>query len=199
MFGPKGAADVLREAFAPFEDFGVMGASTTTQPPHRRNRQHVVQRSRAPGIGLSQDPIEYGSYTWHTNLDTYERIVEDDVQKSAIAVAAAVYHLAMRDEMLPRFSKEDMPAAPAAPAGESVDARDVGSRVRRRFAGRPSAERPTDRGTAPADYAPAISATKASPRSSAFLAPTPLTPSSSGIVVGFSLAISRSVVSWKMT
>jgi len=25
-------------------------------------------------------------------------------------VAAAVYHLAMRDEMLPRFSKEEMPA-----------------------------------------------------------------------------------------
>ena len=33
--------------------------------------------------------------------------------RSAIAIAAAVYHLAMRDEMLPRFSKEEMPA----PAG----------------------------------------------------------------------------------
>jgi hypothetical protein len=56
-----------------------------------------------------QDPIEYQSYSWHTNLDTYERIVEDDVKKSAIAIAAAVYHLAMRDEQLPRFSAEDMP------------------------------------------------------------------------------------------
>ena len=67
-----------------------------------------------PGIGLGQDPIEYGTYTWHTNLDTYERIIEEDVKKSAIAIAAAVHHLAMRDEMLPRFSKEEMPPPPAA-------------------------------------------------------------------------------------
>ena len=30
-----------------------------------------------------------------------------------MAIAAAVYHLAMRDEMLPRFTKEQMPASPA--------------------------------------------------------------------------------------
>jgi hypothetical protein len=30
-------------------------------------------------------------------------------------VAAAVYHLAMRDEMLPRFTKERMPAPPPTP------------------------------------------------------------------------------------
>ena len=116
VFGPKGAADVLREAFAPFEDFGVMGASTTRSRRTGGTDSTSFNEAGLPGIGLSQDPIEYGSYTWHTNLDTYERIVEDDVQKSAIAVAAAVYHLAMRDEMLPRFSKEDMPP-PAAPTG----------------------------------------------------------------------------------
>lgn len=65
-----------------------------------------------PGIGLSQDPIEYGTHTWHTNLDTYERILEDDVKKAAVVVATAVYALAMRDELLPRFSKEAMPPRP---------------------------------------------------------------------------------------
>ena len=61
-----------------------------------------------------QDPIEYQSYTWHTNLDTYERIVEDDVKKSAAMIASALYHLAMRDDLLPRFTGTDMPApAPA--------------------------------------------------------------------------------------
>ena len=60
-----------------------------------------------PGIGLGQDPIEYNSHTWHTNLDTYERIVEEDVKKSAIAIASAVYHVAMRDQMLPRFTQGD--------------------------------------------------------------------------------------------
>jgi hypothetical protein len=65
---------------------------------------------------LSQDPIEYNTYTWHTSLDTYERVIEEDLQKSAIAVAAAVYHLAMRDEMLPRFTKDEMPPPIVRPA-----------------------------------------------------------------------------------
>ena len=60
-------------------------------------------------MSMSQDPIEYGSHTWHTNLDTYERILEDDVKKAAIVVATAVYQLATRDDLLPRFTKETMP------------------------------------------------------------------------------------------
>jgi len=63
---------------------------------------------------VGQDPVEYFNYTWHTNLDTYERIVEDDVKKSAIIIAAAVYNLAMRDQPLPRFTRENMPALPPA-------------------------------------------------------------------------------------
>src|SRR5256885_12110590 len=62
---------------------------------------------------MGQDPIEYNSHTWHTNLDTYERILEDDVKKDAMVVAWSVYQLAMRDELLPRFSKADMPPKPA--------------------------------------------------------------------------------------
>ena len=116
VFGPDDAAAVLREALAPFEDLGVMGASSTRSRRSGGTDSTSFNEAGLPGIGLSQDPIEYGTYTWHTNLDTYERIVEEDVQKSAIAIAAAVYHLAMRDEMLPRFSKEQMPAPPAAPA-----------------------------------------------------------------------------------
>ena len=32
---------------------------------------------------MQQDPIEYNSTTWHTNLDNYERIVPEDVMKNA--------------------------------------------------------------------------------------------------------------------
>jgi hypothetical protein len=65
-----------------------------------------------PGIGMGQDPIEYNSNTWHTNLDTYERILEDDVKKNAMIVAWSVYQLAMRDELLPRLPAAEMPAPP---------------------------------------------------------------------------------------
>ena len=116
VFGPPAAAAILRQLFAPFEDLGVVGATNTRSRRSGGTDSTSFNEAGLPGIGLSQDPIEYGTYTWHTNLDTYERVIEDDVKKSAIAIAAAVYHLAMRDEMLPRFSKEDMPAPPAAPA-----------------------------------------------------------------------------------
>ena len=65
-----------------------------------------------PGVNFSQDPIEYETHTHHTNLDNYERVIEEDVKASAISIAAAVYQLAMSDEILPRFKKEDMPPAP---------------------------------------------------------------------------------------
>ncbi|MSO82759.1 MAG: hypothetical protein EXQ53_05635 [Acidobacteria bacterium] len=65
-----------------------------------------------PGIAIQKDPIEYNSHTWRTNLDTYERIIEDDARQSAMVIAAAVYHLAMRDEKLPRLPKEKMPPRP---------------------------------------------------------------------------------------
>jgi hypothetical protein len=65
-----------------------------------------------PGIGMGQDPIEYQSNTWHTNLDTYERILEDDVKKDAVTVAWSIYQLAMRDDLLPRLAKADMPPPP---------------------------------------------------------------------------------------
>ena len=61
---------------------------------------------------MGQDPIEYNSNTWHTNLDTYERILEDDVKKNAMVVAWSAYQLATADTLLPRFSKSDMPARP---------------------------------------------------------------------------------------
>ena len=61
---------------------------------------------------MQQDPIEYQSATWHTNLDTYERIVPEDAMKAATVIAAAVWHVANREEMLPRFTKEKMPALP---------------------------------------------------------------------------------------
>jgi hypothetical protein len=117
VFGPPESAGILRAAFAPFEDLGVMGATSTNSRRSGGTDSTSFNEAGLPGIGLGQDPIEYGTYTWHTNLDTYERIIEEDVKKSATAIAAAVYHLAMRDEMLPRFSKDAMPPPPAAGAG----------------------------------------------------------------------------------
>ncbi len=115
VFGPPEAATVVREALAPFADLGVAGAIPTKNRGLGGSDNTSFNQAGLPGIGMGQDPIEYNSATWHTNLDTYERIIEDDVKTSAIVIAAAVYQLAMRDEMLPRFTKEAMPALPPPP------------------------------------------------------------------------------------
>lgn len=109
VFGPPEAAKILRDALKPFKDDGVFGAIATRSRRTGGTDSTSFNNAGLPGISLTQDPIEYGSHTWHTNLDTYERILEDDVKKAAIVVAAALYELATRDELLPRFKKEEMP------------------------------------------------------------------------------------------
>ena len=113
VFGPPEAANIMRDILAPFKDDGVFGTVPTRSRRLGGSDNTSFNEAGLPGIGMGQDPIEYGTHTWHTNLDTYERILEDDVKKDAMVVAWAVYQLAMRDDLLPRFSKSDMPPRPA--------------------------------------------------------------------------------------
>jgi hypothetical protein len=114
VFGPPGAAAILRQATTPFKDLGLLGA-TTTRSRQRGGSDHTsFNEAGLPGISVQQDPIQYNSYTWHTNLDTYERIVDDDVVMAAIVIAGAVYAVAMSEEPLPRFAREEMPSPPRA-------------------------------------------------------------------------------------
>lgn len=113
IFGPPQDADILREVLLPFKDLGIAGAIASKNRRAGGTDSSSFSQAGLPGVGLGQDPIEYFTDTWHTNLDTYERIIEDDVKKDAIVVAAMVYQLSMRDDMPPRFTAADMPAKPA--------------------------------------------------------------------------------------
>ena len=112
VFGPSEAADVLRPSLEAFADLGFAGVRASNSRNLGGSDNTSFSQAGLPGIGVGQDPIEYFNYTWHTNLDTYERIIEDDVKKSAIIIAAAIYQLAMSENSLPRFSQETMPALP---------------------------------------------------------------------------------------
>jgi carboxypeptidase Q len=116
VFGPPSAAAVVREALAPFQDLGVMGASATTSRNVGGTDSTSFNNAGLPGIGFGQDPIEYNTHTHHTNLDNYERVIEADAKASAIAIAATLYQLAMRDAMLPRLPAAQMPPLPARPS-----------------------------------------------------------------------------------
>ena len=120
VFGPAEAATIMRGVLEPFKEDGVVGAVSSRSRRLGGSDNTSFSQAGLPGIGMGQDPIEYGTHTWHTNLDTYERILEDDVKKDAMVVAWSVYQLAMRDELLPRFSKADMPPKPEETSSQPV-------------------------------------------------------------------------------
>ena len=115
-FGPPEITAVLSRILEPFKEDGVAGATATRSRRTGGTDSTSFNQAGLPGVNMAQDPIEYGTHTWHTNLDTYERILEDDVKRAAVIMATTVYEVAMRDEMLPRFTKESMPPPPPSPS-----------------------------------------------------------------------------------
>lgn len=65
----------------------------------------------APGFSLGSLSWDYGTYTWHTNRDTYDKIVFDDVQKNVILTAALVY-MACEDPSFFNREKSVLPISP---------------------------------------------------------------------------------------
>jgi carboxypeptidase Q len=110
VFGPASGAAILRPVLKLFSEWGMAGASASSSRAVGGTDSTSFNNAGLPGIGMQQDPIEYNSMTHHTNLDTYERIIPEDVTRGAAIIASAVWHVANRDEMMPRFTKETMPA-----------------------------------------------------------------------------------------
>jgi carboxypeptidase Q len=114
VFGPPEAAVPLRPVLKLFSDWGMAGATVSSSRVTGGTDSTSFANAGLPGIGMQQDPIEYNTMTHHTNLDTYERIIPEDVTRAATIISASVWHVANLDQMIPRFTKEEMPA-PVAP------------------------------------------------------------------------------------
>lgn len=63
----------------------------------------------APAFSLSSLSWSYGTYTWHTNRDTYDKIVFDDVRNNAV-LAAVMAYLASEDPQKASRDKSTLPA-----------------------------------------------------------------------------------------
>ena len=57
--------------------------------------------SGVPGFNPIQDYIDYDVREHHTNVDTAERVKDEDLKQNAIILASFVYHAAMRTERIP--------------------------------------------------------------------------------------------------
>ena len=61
--------------------------------------------SGAPGFNLGSLGWDYGTYTWHTTRDTYDKIVLDDLRSNAVLTAMLAYLAAEDPERVPRTQR----------------------------------------------------------------------------------------------
>ena len=83
----------------PFKDLGMTTATIRTTG----STDHIpFDEVGIPGFQFIQDPLEYGTRTHHTNMDSYDRVSVNDLMQASIVMASFAYNAAMRDEKLPR-------------------------------------------------------------------------------------------------
>jgi carboxypeptidase Q len=97
--GTPALAAVFQPWLAPLEDLGVTMVSARTDCG---GDCRPFAEVGLPTPVFRHDPLDYDTRTHHTNMDTYEHLVPDDLRQAAVVVATMLYNTAMRREMLPR-------------------------------------------------------------------------------------------------
>jgi Zn-dependent M28 family amino/carboxypeptidase len=93
------AAKAIFDAWlAPFRD---LGARRNVLPGIGATDHLSFIRVGIPGFNVIQDYADYDVRMHHTNVDTFERVREADLQQNAIVLASFLYHAAMRKERIP--------------------------------------------------------------------------------------------------
>ena len=97
--GNAAVMPIFRQWLAPFKD---MGAATLTMSNTGGTDHLAFDAIGLPGFQFIQDEAEYSTRTHHSNQDSFDRILAEDMKQAATIMAAFVYQTAMRDEKLPR-------------------------------------------------------------------------------------------------
>ncbi|HEY9197433.1 MAG TPA: M20/M25/M40 family metallo-hydrolase [Mucilaginibacter sp.] len=97
--GDSAAGPLFKTWLAPFAD---LGATTVTVSNTGGTDHQSFDAVGIPGFQFIQDAIDYGTRTHHSNQDTYDRLIEDDLKQAATIIASFVYNTSERKEMIPR-------------------------------------------------------------------------------------------------
>lgn len=76
---------------------------------------------KAPAFSLGALSWDYGSTTWHTDRDTYDKLVESDLKNNATLVAMLAYLASEDPERMPRDVMDPLPTGPGGRPGEWRD------------------------------------------------------------------------------
>ncbi|MDP9349522.1 MAG: M20/M25/M40 family metallo-hydrolase, partial [Gemmatimonadota bacterium] len=64
--------------------------------------------AEVPAFMLGSRSWDYGTYTWHTNRDTYDKVVFDDLRRNATLIAMLAYLAAEEPERVSRERRTDL-------------------------------------------------------------------------------------------
>jgi hypothetical protein len=93
------AAKAIFDAW--LEPFRDLGMRRNVLPGIGATDHLSFTRVGVPGFNVVQDYTDYDVRMHHTNVDTFERVREADLQQNAIVLASFLYHAAMRKEKIP--------------------------------------------------------------------------------------------------
>ena len=99
MQGNDEVRPIFESWLEPFKD---LGASTVTIRNTGSTDHISFDEVGIPGFQFIQDPLEYGSRTHHTNMDTYDRVNNNDLMQASVIMASFIYNTANREEKMPR-------------------------------------------------------------------------------------------------
>ena len=95
--------EIIKEALAPFRQ--MIGLKELSLQSIRGSDHHSFNRRGVPGFFCSQERATYGQ-THHSQADTFDKIVRDDVINGAQVLAVFAYNIAQLDALLPRRPAE---------------------------------------------------------------------------------------------
>lgn len=97
--GNDAARPVFKTMLEPFADLGI----STISLKHTGGTDHLsFDAVDLPGFQFIQDPLDYGTATHHSDLDTFSHAVPEDLMQASAVIASLVYDIANQPKPFPR-------------------------------------------------------------------------------------------------
>ncbi|MBB4155171.1 hypothetical protein GGQ80_003089 [Sphingomonas jinjuensis] len=98
--GNPAVVPIFREWLAPYAS---MGAGNVVIRPTGGTDHVFMQSVGVPGFQFIQDPLDYGSRTHHSSIDTFDHLKAEDMRQASTVLAGVLVSAANAKDPLPRM------------------------------------------------------------------------------------------------
>jgi hypothetical protein len=110
--GNDAARPWFQKMLEPYRD---MGASTLSLKNTGGTDHLSFDAVGLPGFQFIQDPLDYGTVTHHSDMDTYTHAIPEDLMQASAIIASMVYDIANNPQQFPRKPLAPQPKETARP------------------------------------------------------------------------------------